>query len=95
MPLRLVQETKSRRVWVLSEGNLSSEMPVNTAINKYSLFIRTCNLAVEVDRTETELILRMMYFSVSDQANSEKENQSPPSGVEPKTFRLLVRMLYH
>ena len=37
----------------------------------------------------------MMCYSVNDSPNSEKEIPSAPSGVEPKTFRLLVRTLYH
>ena len=42
-------------------------------------------------------LLRMMCYSVSDtiQAYSEKNLSAPITGVEPKTFRLVVRMLYH
>ena len=40
-------------------------------------------------------VLRMMCFSVMTQAYSEKEIPSLPTGVEPTTFRLLVRTLYH
>ena len=43
----------------------------------------------------TDIRLRMMYYSVMTQAKSEKDIRVLLSGVEPKTFRLLVRTLYH
>ena len=40
--------------------------------------------------------LRMVHYSVNDTGIlSKKEIRVLLSGVEPKTFRLLVRMLYH
>ena len=37
----------------------------------------------------------MMYYSVNDTGILEKKIRVLLSGVEPKIFRLLVRMLYH
>ena len=39
--------------------------------------------------------IRMLYYSVMTETNSEKKFRVLLSGVEPKTLRLLVRMLYH
>ena len=39
--------------------------------------------------------MRKMYYSVNDTGILEKKIQVLLSGVEPKTFLLLVRMLYH
>ena len=35
------------------------------------------------------------FFQPATQASLENENPSSPNRVEPKTFRLLVQMLYH
>ena len=43
----------------------------------------------------TLILLRMMYYSVNDTGILGKKFRVLLSGVEPKTFRLLVRMLYH
>ena len=39
--------------------------------------------------------VRMMYYSKSHRQTRKKEIRVLLSGVEPKTFRLLVRLLYH
>ena len=39
--------------------------------------------------------MRIMIIQESDAAYSEKEIRVLLLGVEPKTFQLLVRMLYH
>ena len=39
--------------------------------------------------------MRMMYYSVSDTGILGKQIRVLLSGVEPNTFRLLVRMRYH
>ena len=47
-------------------------------------------------RSETLVIIRKMYYSVlSDTGILAKKIQVLLSGVEPKTFRLLVQMLCH
>ena len=46
--------------------------------------------------TKQYLVMIMMYFSVSDTGElGKKKIRVLLSGVEPKTFRLLVRILSH
>ena len=37
----------------------------------------------------------MIHYLVNDRQTRKKKSRVLPSGVKPKTFRLLVRTLYH